>query len=89
MCAYTQVVFTWQPEAVGGAQRELASGALVRTFSSEGAMLRAWHEFFDEADPDAISLFQACLLLPPNWLAPAMTHPTALTSQSTHPSKRS
>ncbi|KAK9805765.1 hypothetical protein WJX73_007272 [Symbiochloris irregularis] len=53
-----KVVFTWHPGGTEDVQRELSTGALVRSYSSEADMLTAWRDFFDEADPDAIPLFQ-------------------------------
>lgn len=58
-----QVVFTWHPGATEEVRRELSTGALVRSYGSEADMLTAWQQHFDEADPDAIPLFQVCFWL--------------------------
>lgn len=52
------MVFTWAAGAPRSEHWELSTGAHVRVFGSEAAMLTSWQAFFDEADPDAIPLFQ-------------------------------
>ena len=53
-----RVIFSWALGAQEAQYRELALGASIRVFGSEAAMLQAWHAFFDQADPDALALFQ-------------------------------
>ena len=62
-----QVVFTWTTGSTEGERRELATGACVKVYGSEAAMLLAWHAFFDQADPDAIPVFQVRPSIPTRW----------------------
>ena len=55
-----QEIFTWSPTVAERQQQDHSAGATVHVYGSEAAMLQAWHDFFDESDPDAIPLFQAC-----------------------------
>ncbi|KAK9810365.1 hypothetical protein WJX72_009511 [[Myrmecia] bisecta] len=53
-----KVVFSWASDRQQQTLVERGSGATVRCFESEEAMLLAWLEHFRSADPDAIPLFQ-------------------------------
>lgn len=63
----SQVVFAWAKDVSSQQQiEEAVSGAEVRLFSTELDMLQAWLAFFMEADPDALILFQVCILMWPS-----------------------
>ncbi len=53
-----KVVFTWGPGRDRRVLHERTSGADVRCYENEEAMLLAWQEHFRTADPDAIPVFQ-------------------------------
>ena len=54
-------MFTWGASVAQGEHRDLSTGALVKVFDNEAAMMYAWHAFFDQADPDAIPVFQVSM----------------------------
>ena len=53
-----QRVFLWRADGCTGRLTERCSGAALEVFSSEEDMLKAWHAFFMNCDPDAVAVYE-------------------------------
>ena len=71
-----QHVFTWRQRARPASLVERCSGTAVHVHASEADMLRAWQAHVMAVDPDALAVYEVCLM--PHVSAAKCSHQLAL-----------